>query len=374
MNDLVRRIARSRLLFPLVCLVLVLLLSVVVRAAKGQPLGSFFVIEMSPANTLQGPLMEILYWVPELLILTMGMTVVASCSAGADISVGSVMILSGAVGVRVLGWTTDWNATHYHVLEYGVPLLVALLVYVVVGSICGVWNGFLVAKLHVQPMVATLILFIGARAGAKVIGMGQILTVDQENFRWAGNYITDGAGNVICPVPTGIFIAIAVVIVTALVLRFTALGTNIQAVGINARASRIVGLKSSRIIWMAFVFCGVCAGIAGIIATSRMNSVDSAQTAKLIELDAILAVALGGNSLAGGKFSLAGSVIGALTIQSLKTVLMSMGISVDQMPLYQAIVVVVIVVLQSPELRPMLQRWLSRLRGPVAVKVAGVKP
>jgi len=355
--DVLRRVVKSRLFFALVCLGLVLIFNVVIFAIVSHE--NFFSIEMSPAGTLTGPLMQILYYAPELVILAMGMTVVASCSAGADISVGSVMVLAGAVGIKVLGGS---NIVNFKVEEYAVPLVLALLAFVLVGALCGAWNGFLVAKLKVQPMVATLILFIGARAAAKVVTGGTILRVEPASFRWFGNYITDGEGKAIVPLPTQLFIAAAVVIVTALVLRFTALGTDIQSVGINAKASRIVGIKSNRIVFMAFVFCGACAGIAGIIMTSKISSIDSQWGARMIELDAILAVALGGNSLAGGRFSLAGSVVGAVTIQTLKTGLLTAGVRAEQMPFYQALVVVMIVIIQSPELRPMVSRGLARIR------------
>ncbi|MCL1897812.1 MAG: ABC transporter permease [Micrococcales bacterium] len=369
MPSRLRRVVKSQLFFALVCLGLVLVLNVIIFAIVSHE--NFFKIEMSPANTLTGPIMQILYYAPELVILAMGMTVVAACSAGADISVGSVMVLSGAVGIKVLGGS---NVVNFKVEEYAVPLVVSLLVFVLIGALCGVWNGFLVAKLKVQPMVATLILFIGARAAAKVVTGGTILRVEPKSFRWFGNYITNQQGDVIFPLPTQIFIAAAVVVATMLVLRFTALGTNIQSVGINARASRIVGIKSNRIIWLAFVFCGACAGIAGIIMTSKISSIDSQWGARMIELDAILAVALGGNSLAGGKFSLAGSVVGALTIQTLKTGLLTAGVRAEQMPFYQAIVVVIIVIIQSPRLRPMANQAAARIRGLLPARAKAVKP
>jgi simple sugar transport system permease protein len=208
-------------------------------------------------------------------------------------------------------------------------------------------------------MVATLILFTGGRGAAKVFADGQIDKVDVANYKFLGNFIQNSDGHNIVPIPTAIFIAAFMVLVTALVLRRTALGMDIQAVGINNRASRILGLNSSRIVFLCYVFCGVCAGIAGIIATSRIGGIDANNCGKLLELDAILAVALGGNSLAGGKFSLSGSVIGAVTIQALTTVLYSINVSADQLPLYKAVVVVVIVVLQSPELRPMVDRAVA---------------
>ena len=357
MPSWLKRVVTSKLFFALVCLGLVLILNVIMSGPN------FFTIELTKVNTLSGALIDILRLSSQVVILAMGMTVVASCSAGADISVGSVMVFSMAVALRVLGIEGGF------VYSYAVPLIIALLVCVIVGAICGVWNGFLVSKLKVQPMVATLILFIAARAAAKVVMGTTQVHVEVENFKWLGLFITDGHGHNICPIPTPIFIAIAVVLITALVFRYTALGTNIQSVGINARASRIIGMKSTRILWMAFVFCGACAGIAGMIMAGTISTVDAQWGGRLIELDAILAVALGGNSLAGGKFSIAGSVVGAITIQALKTGLGTARVTSDQIPFYQAIVVVIIVVMQSPELRPMVNRAATRLRGLLPQKV-----
>ena len=96
------------------------------------------------------------------------------------------------------------------------------------------------------------------------------------------------------------------------------------------------------------MFCGLCASIAGLISVSRTMSIDANNVGLYTELDAILAVAIGGNSLGGGKFSLIGSVIGAITIQALTTTLYAMHVSADQLPMYKAIVVIIIVSLQSP--------------------------
>jgi len=356
MNSTLKRITSSPLFFALACLVLVMLLNVFVT-------GNIFKVEIAN-GTLNGPLITILNRSSELVILALGMTVVVSASSGVDISVGSVMALSSAIGVYFLAPDPSfWEPNKYVVEHYTLfRYLLCLVVAVVVGALCGMWNGFLVAKLKVQPMVATLILYIGARGAAKAVSNGQYLTVNNPDFKIAGGVITNSAGGVAFPLPTPILIAIGMVIITALVLRFTASGMNIQSVGVNNKASRIMGLNPTRIILVAFIFCGVCAAVAGIIASSRLGRVDFQNEGKMLELDGILAVALGGNSLAGGKFSLPGSIIGAVTIQTLTTVLYSINVSANQLALYKAIVVVIIVVLQSPELRPMLGRLFGRFR------------
>ena len=166
-----------------------------------------------------------------------------------------------------------------------------------------------------------------------------------------------------------ILVTIIVVILATLFLNKTATKLYIESVGINPRASRLFGLNSTKIIFITYAACGLCAGIAGMIATSRITSIDANNVGNLMELDAILAVALGGNSLAGGKFSVAGSVIGAITIQALSTTLYAMKVTGDQLPLYKAIVVIIIVTLQSPEFK----KYLNRIKAKRAAKTAGEK-
>ena len=190
--------------------------------------------------------------------------------------------------------------------------------------------------------VATLILYTAGRGIAQLITDGQITYIRVGSYKVYGGYIGK------CPVPTPIFIAIIVVVITYLVLKKTALGLYIESVGINGTASRLVGLNSTMIKFLTYVICGVLAGIAGIVASSRIYSADANNIGLNLEMDAILAVALGGNALGGGKFSLMGSVIGAYTIQALTTTLYAMNVSADQLPVYKAIVVIIIVTLQSP--------------------------
>ena len=142
----------------------------------------------------------------------------------------------------------------------------------------------------------------------------------------------------------------------SLVLKKTAMGMYVQAVGINKKASRIAGLNSRRIIFMCYFLCGVCAAIAGIVNSSRITSADSNNIGLNMELDAILAVALGGNSLGGGKFNLAGSIIGAYTIQAITTTLLARGVSTAQAPVFKAVIIILIVVIQAPPVKAYFKR------------------
>lgn len=335
-----KKITSYRLFLPLICLAIVLLLNLFKSP-------EFFKITINN-GVLYGNIIDVINRGSELVILAVGMTLVVSASAGTDISVGAIMAVAGAVCCYVL------SGGQQSVNEYSNPYILGILAALLVALICGCFNGFLVARLKIQPMVATLILFTAGRGIAQLITKGQITYIRVEGFKLLGSSIPG------VPIPTPIFVAVAVVIITYLLLKFTALGMYIEAVGINAKASRLVGLKSTKIIFLAYAFCGLMAGIAGMIATSRIYSADANNIGLNMELDAILAVALGGNSLGGGKFSLMGSVIGAYTIQALTTTLYAMSVSADQIPVYKAIVVIIIVALQSPEFAKMRKKLVKK--------------
>ena len=271
----------------------------------------------------------------ELVILAVGMTLVTAASGGQDISVGAVMAVAAAVCCQILSGGQD------SVTQYQNPIILAAVAALLAAALCGAFNGFLVAKLRIQPMVATLILYTAGRGIAQLVTGGQITYIRVDSYKMAGGYIGK------CPIPTPVFFAVITVIIVALILKKTALGLYIESVGINGRAARLVGLNSTMIKFLTYVICGILAGIAGIVASSRIYSADANNIGLNLEMDAILAVALGGNFLGGGKFSLVGSVIGAYTIQALTTTLYAMNVKADQLPVYKAIVVIIIVTLQS---------------------------
>ena len=239
-----------------------------------------------------------------------------------------------------------------NVSEYKVPLIVGILAGIALAVVCGIFNGFLVAYLNIQPMVATLILWSAGRAIGLLLCNSAIVYVRVPSFQFLGSYCGF--------LPTPIIVAVVCVAITALVLKFTAVGTFVQAVGINKKAARISGFNSSKIILICYAVCGLCAGIAGIVATSRIYSADTNNIGLNMELDAILAVALGGNSLGGGKFNLAGSIIGAYTIQAITTTLYALKVSSAQAPVYKAIVVVLIVVIQSEPVKAYFKKLSAK--------------
>lgn len=339
MNKAIKRIKKLteyRLFLPIFCLILVLFSNLIKTPG-------FFEVTIKN-GVLYGYIIDVINRASDLVILSVGMTLVVAASGGTDISVGAVMSVAGAVCCYILA------GGQQTVNEFANPYILGVLAAILAGVLCGCFNGFLVAKLNIQPMVATLILFTAGRGIAQLITRGQITYIRVESYKMLGSSIPG------IPIPTPVFAALFVVLLTYVLLKKTTLGLYIQTVGINAKASRLMGIKSSMIIFLSYVFCGLCAGISGLVASSRIYSADANNIGLNLELDAILAVALGGNSLAGGKFSLLGSVIGAYTIQALSTTLYAMGVSPDQIPVYKAIVVVVIVALQSTELKRMVNK------------------
>ena len=329
-----RKITSMRLFLPIVCLLAVLLVGVIATP-------NFFAISLKN-GVLYGRIVDVINRGSELVILAVGMTLVTAASGGQDISVGAVMAVAGAVCCQIL------SGGQVSVNTLANPIILGILAAILASALCGAFNGFLVAKLNIQPMVATLILFTAGRGIAQLVTNGQITYIRVGAYQVIGGYIGK------CPIPTPIFIAIAVVIIVSLILKKTALGLYIESVGINGTASRLVGLNSTMIKFLTYVICGVMAGIAGVVASSRIYSADANNIGLNLEMDAILAVALGGNVLGGGKFNLMGSVIGAYTIQALSTTLYAMSVKGDQLPVYKAIVVIIIVIIQSPVFKQFL--------------------
>lgn len=337
----IKRLVKMKLFLPIFCMVLVLLINLLKSP-------EFFSIAINN-GVLYGRLVDILNRGSEIAILAVGQTLVVAVSAGTDISVGSVMSLSGCFCCMLLaGYGVNSTTT------LALPMAIGMLGGVLMGGVCGAFNGVLVAKLKIQPMVATLILFTAARAIGLLLCDNQITYIRYESYKYLGNFLPH------VPIPTPIFVTIAVILVISILLKKTSLGLYIQAVGINGRAARISGINSDVICFVCYVICGLCAGIAGIVASSRIYSADSNNIGLNFELDAILAVALGGNSLGGGKFNLPGSIIGAYTIQAITTTLLAMGVSTDQAPVVKAIIVVIIVIVQAPAFKAWMESRSAR--------------
>lgn len=337
-------ITHHHLFLPIMCLIVVLLSNLIKTP-------DFFAISMRD-GVLYGYIIDVINRASELVILAVGMTLVTAASGGQDISVGAVMAVAAAVCCQILsGGQTSVDA-------FQNPLILGVIAALAAAALCGAFNGYLVAHLNIQPMVATLILYTAGRGIAQLVTGGQITYVRVDAYSMWGGALP----YMLFPLP--VYFAIAVVLIVSLLLKKSALGLYIESVGINSSSSRLVGLNAKRIKMITYIICGLLAGIAGFVASSRIYSADANNIGLNLEMDAILAVALGGNILSGGKFSIAGSVIGAYTIQALTTTLYAMNVSSDQLPVYKAIVVVIIVTLQSP----VFQKFINNQRAKRAVK------
>ena len=233
------------------------------------------------------------------------------------------------------------------------PLFAAIAAAMAVGALCGLWNGVLVVKVGMQPIIATLILMVAGRGVAQLISDGQILTIYYPPYAFIG-------GGFLFGVPFALFVVAAVFVALKLLLDRTALGLFVRAIGHNPLAAHVAGVRAKAITLSLYVFSGFCAGLAGLLVSSNVASADANNAGQLLELDAILAVALGGTALAGGRFSLAGSLVGALIIQALTTTIYAIGVPPQVNLVVKALLVLAVLLLQSPEFRGQLRALVTR--------------
>lgn len=291
----------------------------------------FFTISIANGR-LYGIPIDILNRGAPVALLAIGMTLVIA-TRGIDLSVGAVMAICGA--------TAAWGITE------GYGLAATLAMALAAGLVCGLWNGFLVAVLGIQPIVATLILMVAGRGVAQLITEGAILTFNHEGL------IFFGSGSLFT-VPTPVIIGALAGALATLVVRRTALGMLIEAIGINLRASTLSGVNTRVLLIAVYMSSGLCAALAGIIAAADIRGADANNAGLWLELDAILAVVIGGTSLLGGRFSLIASLIGALIIQAVNTGILLSGFPPEFNLIIKAVIILIILILQSPTMRSVL--------------------
>jgi galactofuranose transport system permease protein len=336
-----RTVVKHRLFWPAFSLVALIVVNTVARP-------QFMKITVRDGE-LYGALIDILRNSAPLMLVALGMTIVIA-TRGIDLSVGAIMAVSGAVALTIIDASEDPG---------GLPtVLLALLVGLLVALVLGAWNGFLVSVLGIQPIIATLVLMLAGRGVALLITEGFITTVTSAPYKFIATGYVVG-------LPFALFISVAAIVVIALLERRTALGVLTEAVGINPEASRLAGVRSRGIVFGAYAASGLLAGMAGILYSSNIMAADANATGLYIELYAILAVVLGGTSLMGGKFTVAGTVIGVFTIQTLDSTILFLGVPSAVAPLFLAIAVVVVVLIQSPRVRQLVARTA---RGPRSKK------
>ena len=297
----------------------------------------FFALRLQDGR-LFGSLIDVLNRGAPVAILALGMTLVIA-TRGIDLSVGAVMAIAGATAAALTA--------------QGYPLPVALGAAAGIGLLCGLWNGFLVAVLEIQPFVATLILMVAGRGFAQLITEGQIITFVSEGFAAIG-----GGSFLMLPMP--VVIAVVMLIITHFIVRYMALGLFIESIGANVRSSAYAGIGTKVVTIAVYMWCGLCAAIAGLIVTADIRGADANNAGLWLELDAILAVVIGGTSLFGGRFSLGLSVVGALIIQAMNTGILLSGYPPEYNLIVKAIVVLAVLLAQSPVLSAIRSVWKSK--------------
>ncbi len=337
---------RHQLFWPAVILVVLLLFNVPFTPG-------FFAVHIRGGH-LYGSLVSILIFGTPLILVAIGMTLVIA-TGGIDLSVGAVMAIAGAIAC----WYIDRQPDQDSVLV----VLTAVALALGASALLGLWNGFLVARVGVQPIIATLILMVAGRGIAQLITGGFIITVLSRPYATIGGYFW--------AIPTGVLIAAAAVTAMAILTRRTALGLLVESVGGNAEASRLAGIRARRIKMLVYVLCATFAGIAGLMNSSNLSDADANNAGLWIELDAILAVVIGGTPLTGGRFSIGGTVLGALILQSLKTTIYTIGVPSQANMVFEAAVVITVCLIQSPAFRARLTGPFRRKRPPGASVPAG---
>lgn len=278
---------------------------------------------------LYGSLIDVFHRAVPVTLVAIGMTLVIA-TKGVDLAVGSVMAIAGAVAAVLL--------------ERGVAVPWVILAGLVAGIVAGVWNGALVAWLKMQPIVATLILMVAGRGIAQLITQGQKPTFDVPAFSFLGSGFLFG-------LPFSITLVALFLLFTVLLTRKTAIGLFIESVGSNATGSRYAGINEKTVVFVVYAFSGLTAALAGLMITADIQQADANNTGLFYELDAILAVVIGGTALQGGRYYLGGTVLGALIIQALTTTILTRGIAVEWTLVVKALVVLLVCLLQSDVFR-----------------------
>jgi ribose/xylose/arabinose/galactoside ABC-type transport system permease subunit len=314
----------------------------------------FFSFQLKDGH-LYGNVIDVLVHGSPTMILAMGMTLVIA-TGGVDLSVGAVMAISSSVACiminpSIIGLNLTDPRMFINNPQYSwAPLWLVIVVPLIIATLCGLWNGALVSYWKIQPMVATLILMIAGRGIAQLITNAIQIIIFNDTYAYIGN------GFIL--LPFSLFIAAGVFILAWLVTRRTAIGLFIESVGINSRSSFYAGINERRIKMFAYAFCGLCAGIAGLIVASNIRTSDANQIGLYTELDAILAVVIGGTVLGqGGRFSLLGSAIGALVLQTTITSMLSFGVPASAITAVKALVVIAVILLYADQ----TMRFFKRL-------------
>lgn len=270
--------------------------------------------------------------VATIVIVAVGMTFVIA-TKGVDLSVGAIMAISGAIAPKIFDSTIGFLEPDI----IGIPL--AIIVPILVAGGFGYFNGFLITHFKIQPIIATLVLYLGGRGIAKGISDGNLVYFRKPAFDYIGTGRPLG-------VPVQVFLMAIILVTAAWALRSTSFGRYVLAIGGNEKAARLAGVPVDRVKRRVYMISGLLAGLAGLIVISLNSSSDPYQVGTAMELDAIAAVAVGGTPLSGGKATIVGTFIGALLIHQVRYTLISHGIADGTTRMVIALAIVLAVLFQ----------------------------
>ena len=342
-----KRFREDRLFWPLVALALIFIFDAIF--APG-----FFKIGIVEGH-LYGNLIDVFNNAAPLMLVSLGMTLVIA-TGGVDLSVGAVIAISAAMGTVLINPALGNELITNDILAANTtntPLWLVVLADLGAGVLCGLWNGLLVSRGKISPMVATLILMVAGRGIAQLITNGQIMTVYYTPYWWFGNGFILG-------LPVSIYIVAVVFILAWVLVRKTSIGLFIESVGLNSKSTYYSGISEKNIKLFAYAFCGFCGAIAGLILSSYIHGCDANNIGLNYELDAIFAVVIGGTLMSGGRFSLLASVVGALIIWTFTITMYTFGVPANALLAGRAVLVLVVILLYSDYTRRILNRIIER--------------
>jgi len=345
--SLLTRFRKSPVFWPLVALVIILIFD-------GIYAPGFFKIGIVEGH-LYGNLIDVINNGAPLILVAIGMTMVIA-TEGVDLSVGAVIAISAAMGAVLINPALGNELISNEILTQNIshtPLPLIVLANLGAGTACGLFNGFLVSRVKIQPMVATLILMVAGRGLAQLITNGQIMTIYYTPYFWFGNGFIIG-------IPVAVYIVIAVLIAATLLVRKTSIGLFVESVGVNAKSTFFSGISEKNVKLIAYTFSGFCAAIAGLILSSYAHSADANNIGADYELDAILSVVIGGTLMAGGRFSLLASVIGAVVIRTFTITMYTVGVPANALTAAKAVLVLLVILLYSDQSRRLINKLFDR--------------
>lgn len=347
-TPLLKRIRENRLFWPLVALALIFIFNAIFSPG-------FFKLGILDGH-LYGNLIDVFNNSAPLMLVALGMTLVIA-TGGVDLSVGAVIAISAGMGAvlinPVFGNEEITNAVAADPTLTNTPLWLVVVVTLTAGTLCGLWNGMLVSRAKISPMVATLILMVAGRGIAQLIERGQIMTVYYTPYFWFGNGFILG-------LPVSIYIVAFVYILAWLLVRKTSIGLFIESVGLNSKSTYYSGISEKNVKLFAYTFCGFCGAVAGLILGSYIHAIDANNIGLNYELDAIFAVVIGGTLMSGGRFSLLASIVGALIIWTFTITMYIFGVPANALLAGRAVLVLVVILLYSDYARLFLNKIFDR--------------